>query len=194
MPSVRHIKFGDTSTKQSKLQKHRQSEPGNGRRRRDPSIHATSRPWHTSSPGIKMNISTLGQIANQNPVARKYLNRMNLSEMAQKKRGIVESTEGRGYDKMGQARLHGLKHSVGARGRSGAPNQDTVDRWEAHISDRVQALGDRRGTVDEQDARDRGGRRTLHDRQVAATRGLKRKVPKRPYHYHGVNMHHKYQH
>jgi hypothetical protein len=43
-----------------------------------------------------MNVSTLGQIAAQNPVAAKYLNRMKLSELAQKKRGIAEKDEGRG--------------------------------------------------------------------------------------------------
>ena len=67
-----NARFGDTRSKQSKIQKQKQSQPGSGRRRRDPSIHATSSPWHTSAPGIRRNISTLVQIAGRDPTDAKY--------------------------------------------------------------------------------------------------------------------------
>jgi len=191
-----HGRFGDARAHQSKLQKHKQLQPGSGNRRRDTSIHATSRPWHTSAPGIKMNISTLGQIASKDRVAARYLNMMHLSEMAQKKRGIKEKDEGRGYDKMGMAMLHGLRKSVVGRASYGGPNADTINRWQASISGKEQLIGGRQGTKEEQAHRDRGGAggRTLHDRQVDAIIGYKKKIPKQPFHYSGVNMHHKYQH
>ena len=131
-------RFGDTRQKQSKLQQQRRSEQGSGRRRSDPSIHATSRPWHTSAPGIRMNITTLGQIAARDPTAARYLNRMQISEQAQKKRGIAEKEEGRGYDKMGMAMKRGLEHAQG-RGRMPGPNQDRIDQWQRDLSGRIKA-------------------------------------------------------
>jgi len=133
-------RFGDARSKQTKRQKQRTSNPGSGRRRNDPQIHATSRPWHTSTPGVRMNVSTLGQIAGTHPVRNKYLNRMKLSEMAQKKRGIAESEEGRGIDKMGRAIKRGTQGAVRDRIAYGAPNQDTIDRMHQEILGKQVAL------------------------------------------------------
>jgi len=202
-------RFGDARSKQSKIQKHRQSEPGSGRRRLDPSIHATSRPWHTSTPGIRMNITTLGQIASRNPVAAKYLNKMNLSEQAQKKRGIAEREQGRGYDKMGLAMKRGLNHSVAVRKKYGAPNQDTIDRWQADLTGRAREMEKRgapaglsvlqqglmgggepqsvAGRVRKKAAERQQAKISLYDRQVAAISGMRKRLPKRQYHTSGIN-------
>jgi len=186
-----NYRFGDARSRQSKIQKHRQSEIGTGKRRSDPSIHATSRPWHTSTPGIKMNVTTLGQIAARDKVAAKYLNKMNLSEMAQKKRGIAESEMGRGFDKMGMAMGRGLKHSVKTQRGMNAPNQDRINMWQAHLSQRIVDAPTGGGTS--YDKGPSGGGIVTHDDYVNALRGMKKKLPKSPYHYTGHNMYHKYQ-
>ena len=136
---VANAKYGDTRGKQSKLQQQRRAEAGSGKRRRDPAIHATSRPWHTSAPGIKMNVSTLAQIASQDKVAAKYLNQMKLSELAQKKRGHQDKYEGRGIDKMGRAVLAGQRHAQGRGAMSGAPNADRIQMWQADLMGRERA-------------------------------------------------------
>jgi hypothetical protein len=179
---TQNARFGDGRHRQTKLQRQRQAEPGSGKRRSDPSIHATSRPWHTSTPGIKMNVSTLGQIAARDKVAAKYLNQMNLSEMAQKKRGIDHKEEGRGYDKMGMAMLHGIRHSQG-RGRMPSPNQDTIDRYQAQITGRIRQAQAGQGPPPAVG--------TSWNEHVEKLRGIKAKIPKRPYHVAGLN-HHKY--
>lgn len=168
MNSASNIRYGDSRHKQSKIQKQRQSEMGSGRRRGDPSVHATSRPWHTSTPGIKMNITTLGQIAARDKVAAKYLNRMTLSEMAQKKRGIDAKEEGKGYDKMGLAMKRGLQHAQG-RGRMPGPNQDTINRMRDDLMGRTR-------DIQAKIAQDPGEQLALYNRQLAAIQGMKRKL------------------
>ena len=189
-----NARYGDTRSRQSKIQKRRTSQAGSGKRRNDPSIHATSRPWHTSTPGIRMNVSTLGQIAAGNPVAAQYLDRMKLSEMAQKKRGIAESQIGRGYDKMGMAIKRGTHASVSGRRAYGAPNQDTIDRWTAEISGREakaqsqlgSAVANLRGPNQPPEAFAQEAMKLAgYLRQVEHIKGLKRKIPKRPFHLLG---------
>ncbi len=174
-----NARYGDTRSRQSKIQKRRTSQAGSGKRRNDPSIHATSRPWHTSTPGIRMNVTTLGQIAAGNPVAAQYLDRMKLSEMAQKKRGIAESQIGRGYDKMGMAIKRGTQASVSGRRAYGAPNQDTIDRWTADIAGREAKA--EKGYDESRPGAERSG----YERQIAHLIGLKRKIPKKPFHLLG---------
>jgi len=173
-------RFGDERSKQTKLQRHRVSQKGSGRRRQDPSIHATSRPWHTSAPGIKMNVSTLGQIAAQNPVAAKYLNRMKLSELAQKKRGLAEKDEGRGIDKIGKAVKRGTQHSVASRRSFGGPGLDKILQWEADITGRI-------GKAQAQPQLSRRSAGTSWAEHVAKLKGLKKKIPKRPFHTFGTH-------
>ncbi len=172
-----NIRFGDARSRQSKIQARRTAESSSGKRRGDPSIHATSRPWHTSTPGIRMNVSTLGQIASRNPIAAQYLNRMNLSEMAQKKRGIAESNQGRGYDQMGQAIKRGTMHSVASRRAYGAPNKDSIERWTADIAGRERKMGETPVA-----ARGDGW-----NEQMTHIRGLKKKIPKMPFRHTGAH-------
>jgi len=195
--SVNH-RFGDARSRQTKRQKHRVSELGSGKRGKDPAIHATSRPWHTSTPGIRMNVTTLGQIAAKDKVAARYLNKMNLSEMAQKKRGIAESEQGRGYDKMGMAMARGLKHSVKTQRGMGSPNQDRIDMWQASITGRIASaerpgadLSTMRSPAVVADpargvkAQRASGQTVTHAEMVAKLKGIKTKLPKRPYHHSG---------
>ena len=66
-----HKRFGE-AIRQKRIQKHR-TQDGLQYKRQDVKLHATSRPWHTSSAGIRMSINALGQVAQQaGPVAQKY--------------------------------------------------------------------------------------------------------------------------
>jgi hypothetical protein len=142
MNSSSNIRFGDYRYRQSKVQQPRRSERGSGRRRVDPSVHATSRPYHTSAPGIRMNVTTNAQIAGQmtHPVQQRYLDRMKISEKAQQKIGRDADEEGRQYDKNGLAMLRGLRHSQG-RGAMPGPNQDRINAMVASLTGQEQALG-----------------------------------------------------
>jgi len=193
-----NARFGD-ARRQTKLQRNRTSNPGSGVRRRDPQIHATSRPWHTSSPGIRMNVSTLGQIAGTDPVRNKYLNRMKLGEEAQKKRGLDHKEEGRGVDKMGRAMERGLKHSVSSRRGQAYPNQERINAMSRELvgkqAEREAAAGG--VAVPVADAVQPGdadlirtGR--LHQQHINAIKGMRANVKKHPNYLH-PSLHHKYQ-
>jgi len=136
-----NIRFGDYRYRQSKVQQHRRSEAGSGRRRADPSVHATSRAYHTSAPGIRMNVTQNAQLASQmnHPIQQKYLNQMKTSEQAQQKVNRATEEEGRQYDKNGLAMLRGLRHSQG-RGKMNGPNQDAINRMAASIAGQEASL------------------------------------------------------
>ena len=118
-----HKRFGE-SIRQKRIQKYR-TQDGLQYKRNDVKLHATSRPWHSSSAGIRMNVNALGQIAREaGPVAQKYLNRMSLSEIAQRKRGLGHDPGN--YDKIGAAMLASIKNSSSRRFASSAPGKDKI--------------------------------------------------------------------
>jgi len=129
-------KFGENNL-QNRLKKRGHSEGLAGQRRQDPQLHATSRPWHTSTGGIHMSVSKMGQIAEQvGGAAKRYLNAMTLSELAQKKRGLDHNPAN--FDKIGFDTARALKNSVAAgRLRRSVPGQDVVDGWERSLTNKL---------------------------------------------------------
>ena len=119
-----NLRYGDARYRQSRIQARRNAEAGSGRRRLDPSIHATSRPYHTSTAGIRMSVTQNSQLAAQmtHPTQQRYLNAMRISEKAQMKVNRAEEEMGRQYDTNGLAMLRGLQHSQG-RGMGQRPGE-----------------------------------------------------------------------
>jgi len=161
------MKFGP-AIKQSKITSRKQ-------RLHDTSVHATSRPWHTSAAGIKININAMGQIADSaGPIARKYLNRMTLSELAQKKRGLDAPQLGGGQSNpMARAMAAGLRSSVKGRLAYGAPNQETINRWHSSLLDQEKDLS---GRAAEYAGTERAEGPTGYSEQVDAIRSARKKL------------------
>jgi len=165
-------KFGQNNI-QNRVQKRFHSEGLAGKRRSDPQLHATSRPYHTSTAGIMMSVGMNRQIAEQaGPRAVKYLNQMTLSQMAQQKRGR-NSDPAHGYKdgKEGFDSIKGLRHRVNSSALNKSPNGGALQR-------QYQSLLSRRSDIEARTATAVGQASTNYTNQLNAISGALNKTKK----------------